>query len=248
MRGTRVRDVSGPPLRPGDLDVGRLNSHLDLTALNPFPDQIALSARPVGGAESSLVMPAEAALARNWGEHRRAEFMTGRACAREVLSILGFPEHALLRQSSGEPSWPSGVRGSIAHTRSFAIAAAGLYPIEAIGVDVEEVRSVEETLFPTICTQRELEVIRRASAGEAADHVETIFTLKEAFYKAQFALTGEWLDFHDMETGQAGGTWGIGTINPRRRSHALAMTPVCRTLVHKDARWSLAVLRRPSDD
>jgi 4'-phosphopantetheinyl transferase EntD len=39
-----------------------------------------------------------------------------------------------------------------------------------------------------------------------ADAVTLVFAAKEAFYKCQYALTGEWLDFHDLSVECSG--WG----------------------------------------
>jgi 4'-phosphopantetheinyl transferase EntD len=213
-------------------------------ALNPFPDHIAMSVRELGMYEEPRVTHTEMMLARNWSAQRRSEFLTGRACASDVLSHLGLGGRPLLRAPTGEPDWPSGIRGSIAHSQRFAIAAACDQAFGAIGVDVEKTGSIEPSLFAMICTPAELRRLQQAGDGEAVEAAEAIFTLKEAFYKAQFSLTREWLDFHDVETARLDEAWRVKTINTARASAAFNETSTsCRSIVRAGARWSLVILR-----
>jgi 4'-phosphopantetheinyl transferase EntD len=131
---------------------------------------------------------------------RREEFVAGRMCANEALRRFGLPLSQVGREASGAPIWPAGVLGSITHTN--AIAAAVIAPaseFKAVGLDIEEVGAVDVNLWPLLFS--EPETLR---LGEAAPFARTclataLFAAKEAFYKAQWPLTREWVDFLDVE-------------------------------------------------
>jgi 4'-phosphopantetheinyl transferase EntD len=89
--------------------------------------------------------------------------------------------------------------GSITHTAGYCAAAvAHRVGLLAVGLDSETVGDVTRDLWPTICGASE--AVWLASLPEARkDAAATlIFSAKEAFYKCQFPLTQEWLDFHDL--------------------------------------------------
>jgi 4'-phosphopantetheinyl transferase EntD len=84
------------------------------------------------------LFPAEEAQLSGASAQRRAEFATGRACARAALAALGLPATAILRGPRGGPQWPAGVAGSITHCAGYrACAAALLGDVAAIGIDAE---------------------------------------------------------------------------------------------------------------
>jgi len=100
---------------------------------------------------------------------RVAEFATGRACARRALAELGVTGFALRVGADREPLWPEGLTGSITHTSGFCgVVVAEKTAALSLGVD----RSV-------------------AMAS-------VLFSAKEAFFKCQFPLTREWLNFGDV--------------------------------------------------
>ena len=64
-------------------------------------------------------------------EKRRREFMTGRACAREALAGLGFPDSPVGSGTKGEPLWPPGVVGSITHCEGYRACASCSLELDA---------------------------------------------------------------------------------------------------------------------
>ncbi|WP_374216235.1 4'-phosphopantetheinyl transferase, partial [Frankia sp. R82] len=65
---------------------------------------------------------------------RRAEFVTGRACARLALARLGVAPRPILRGPRGEPTWPRGIVGSITHCEVDPILfTPGLFEIMVSG-------------------------------------------------------------------------------------------------------------------
>jgi 4'-phosphopantetheinyl transferase EntD len=82
--------------------------------------------------------PAEAELALEMNELRRAQFIAGRACARTALVRTGHTACSVLADSEGVPQWPVGIVGSISHKHLLSIAAiAPAANLRAIGIDLE---------------------------------------------------------------------------------------------------------------
>jgi 4'-phosphopantetheinyl transferase EntD len=127
------------------------------------------------------------------------EFAAGRACARAALTKLGFANAALLMGADRAPLWPAGATGSITHTDSFCAAVvAPARQIRALGVDAEPAQSVKADLWRRICTAQELALLQTQDEQAALAAATLIFSAKEAFYKCQHTLTGQWLGFADL--------------------------------------------------
>jgi len=124
---------------------------------------------------------------------RRAEFGTARVCARRALARLGMPPVPLVPHQDRSPRWPDGVVGSITHTQGYcAVAVARSSELLSVGIDAEVDKVISPELVPMVCTPQE----RR----RAHDHdIVVYFAAKEAFYKCQYPLTGQFLDFQDVE-------------------------------------------------
>ena len=147
----------------------------------------------------AALFPAEEAALSGAPAQRRAEFATGRACARAALAALGLPATAILPGQRGEPLWPAGVTGSITHCAGYrACAAARLGSAAAIGIDAEPNRPLPDGVLADVAVP--------AERGWLADHMATapevcwdrlLFSVKESVYKAWFPLTGRQLRFQD---------------------------------------------------
>jgi enterobactin synthetase component D / holo-[acyl-carrier protein] synthase len=130
---------------------------------------------------------------------RAAEFATGRACARRALAQLGITGFALRVGSDREPLWPPGVTGSITHTAAFYGAVVARRTLcESLGVDVERRDAVHRRLWRQIATPGELQWLEGLAPALAADMATLLFSAKESFFKCQFPLTREWLNFSDV--------------------------------------------------
>ena len=109
----------------------------------------------------------------------------------------------------------------------------------AIGLDTEIVGAPTQDIWPTISRGEELAWVRSLPAGEQPAAVTLLFAAKEAFYKCQYPLVGEWLDFHDLRV-EAGG-WGESTagsfaVSPTRSirfAGRVALPIVGRYLLHE---------------
>jgi len=136
--------------------------------------------------------PDEECLIARAGERRRREFATGRACAHRALAALGRPAAAILAGPAGEPLWPAGVVGSIAHCEGFrACAVAAADEFLTIGIDAEPDRPLPQGVLGRISTAAQRELLDELSGAAPGRHWDRLlFVAKEALFKAWFPLVG----------------------------------------------------------
>lgn len=102
------------------------------------------------------LFPEELACVRSAVDRRRAQFGTGRVCARRALAMLGLPEAPLTVDRSGAPRWPDGVVGSITHTSQYCAAVVKPSPPwRVVGLDAEEVGPLDAGTRDLITTEAE---------------------------------------------------------------------------------------------
>ncbi|MET8810509.1 4'-phosphopantetheinyl transferase superfamily protein [Streptomyces sp. NPDC004549] len=131
---------------------------------------------------------------------RRAEFITGRHCARQALQVLGVKVVPIPKGERGAPVWPAGVIGSITHCAGYRGAAVALRgDVPALGVDAEPNEPLPEGVLRTIGLPSEHTMLSALSADRRIAWDRLLFSAKESVYKAWFPLTGMWLDFLDAE-------------------------------------------------
>jgi 4'-phosphopantetheinyl transferase EntD len=191
-----------------------------------FPDGVVASELRRSG-DVLLLMPAEAACVERAAPKRRQEFAGGRLCARRVLAEFGVTNFALEVGADRLPLWPDGVVGSITHTAGLCAAvAAASTRFAGLGVDAEVINDVNPELWPTICGSRELLWLGPLPQREQALAAALIFAAKEAFYKSQYPLTKEFLDFHDLHVEPAdwGAPQGEFAVEAERRLAISALT------------------------
>ncbi len=151
--------------------------------------------------DESTLHPEEARSIDAVSTRRRREFAAGQSCARRALAEIGVPSAPLLPSKGGIPGWPKGTTGSISHTRGYC--GAVVMPQVAgvaigIGIDVEPIGAVVSELYPILFTTAERAWLSSLTGDEQPLMSTTLFTAKEAFYKAQYAITGSWVDFPDV--------------------------------------------------
>lgn len=167
-----------------------------LTSLFP-PGVVAAELRKA--ADSALLLAGEGAHLVRAFPKRVQEFAAGRLCARRALAELGFCDYPLSVSTDRRPQWPNPIVGSITHTRGFSGAVvAERRQFRAIGVDGEVIGSVPPELWPHICTPAEAAWLENLPEAERGRFSALIFSAKEAFYKCQYGVTGQWLEFHDV--------------------------------------------------
>lgn len=137
----------------------------------------------------------ELALIARAAPTRRAEFTTGRACARRALAELGVEAAAILSGEQREPLWPDGIVGSITHCAGFrAAAVAHATEYRSIGIDAEPDYPLPDGILEMISLPAERGQLER-SAGVHLDRV--LFSAKEAVFKTWFPLARRWLGFEE---------------------------------------------------
>lgn len=130
---------------------------------------------------------------------RREEFAAGRLCAAEALKTLGIRQSSVGREEGGAPIWPEGVVGSISHTENIAAAVvARANSVTCVGLDIEERGGVASYLWRFLFSEEEFKYLSKFNQDEQDDLATSFFVCKEAFYKAQWPITREWVDFLDV--------------------------------------------------
>jgi 4'-phosphopantetheinyl transferase EntD len=115
-----------------------------------------------------------------------------RIVARE---LLGRPDLAIPKGWRGDPQWPPGVVGSLAHDDGYALAA--IAPVDryaGIGIDIENAQPFLQDAFDLVVTMNEREAIR-----DDPQKATYIFSIKEAVYKAVYPIDRVFLEFWDIE-------------------------------------------------
>jgi 4'-phosphopantetheinyl transferase EntD len=179
----------------------------------------AVAAELRGAGDPALLLPAEAMHVARAVPKRVQEFAAGRLCARRALAEVGIVDFAVKVADDRAPVWPQSFVGSITHTAGFAAAVvAERCRAAALGLDSEVVGDVDAKLWPSICVSVETAWMTSLPASEQAAAVALIFSAKEAFYKCQYALVRERLNFHDVrvEVAAWGASSGTYRIHPIR--------------------------------
>jgi 4'-phosphopantetheinyl transferase EntD len=170
-------------------------------------------------AEASLVdrlIPGERVLVESARPVRRAEFAAGRHCAHRALATIGVDAGPIGRGARGQPVWPAGMTGSISHAAGLAAAVAGpvMESVAALGLDVEAADALDEELWSHVLTASERAVCEASDDPGAV--ATSVFSAKEAAFKAVYPLLGVEIDFLEAhaELGAEAGTVelpGVGT-------------------------------------
>jgi len=147
---------------------------------------------------SDSLLSAEAACIHNVAPKRRAEFSTGRQCARAALQQMGMTHFPLLPGKNREPIWPEHITGSLSHSHYIAGVCVALKTYhQAIGMDIEAIRPLKYDLSKHICTEEEQSWLTQNNRYTMNIRLILLFSLKEAIYKAYYQLGGVKLGFHD---------------------------------------------------
>jgi 4'-phosphopantetheinyl transferase EntD len=148
---------------------------------------------------NAALFPVEEAVVGRAVEKRRAEFTTGRACARAALARLGLPPSPIPSGERGEPQWPAGVVGSITHCDGYrACTLARTTQIATLGIDAEVNAPLPDGVQAEIARPEELPRLRELERDMPTVHWDRLlFSAKESVYKAWFPLAKRWLGFED---------------------------------------------------
>lgn len=161
--------------------------------------QVGVACTGVDGDSGSLYPEERTHVARAIPRRQR-EYAAGRQAARQAMAAIGWPAAAVPSAPDRSPIWPSGLVGSIAHTRSACVAlVARSSDVAAIGIDLEDDHPLAAELWPTICTPAEQTFIHAQPRERRGMLATRLFAAKESVYKCQFPLTRRMLDFQDVD-------------------------------------------------
>ncbi|AYC35112.1 4'-phosphopantetheinyl transferase superfamily protein [Pseudomonas cavernae] len=122
---------------------------------------------------------------------RQTEFLAGRLCAREALRQLTGTGSTPACGKDRAPQWPTGISGSITHSRGWAAAVvARSTDWRGLGLDMEQLLSAARAarLAGEILTPAELQRLAQQPAEQQAQLVTLTFSLKESLFKALYPL------------------------------------------------------------
>jgi 4'-phosphopantetheinyl transferase EntD len=162
---------------------------------------------------SADLLPEELQLIESWAPSRQREFAAGRMCARRALDLLGVGASGLLPDADGIPQWPEGTVGSISHCRGVAMAmSAKSVDCRLLGLDLEKTNRLSAGAINKV-----LHPVEQIFAGCDQQKASILFSLKEAFYKAQFPKWRAVGNFSDLalEVDLAKGSAKICKIDSR---------------------------------
>jgi 4'-phosphopantetheinyl transferase EntD len=179
----------------------------------------AITAQLHGTAPPSCLSQDEILVITHCSEKRIRDFTAGRLCARRALKELGIQGFSLLPGKNRLPVWPTGIIGSITHTDGYSAAVVMRQgSVSSVGMDAELVAAVHEGLWPCICAPVELERLRAGAGAGRGARAAVTFAAKEAFYKSQYPVTGEWIGFQDVviELEEEPGRGGVFVVAAQR--------------------------------
>jgi len=195
-------------------------------ALEALFPQAVVAAELHGTAPAGLLTESEARAVSHCAPKRIADFTAGRLCARRALEAFGVRDFPLLPAEDRQPQWPQGYVGSITHTEGYSAAVVGRRAqFRSLGVDAEAIAAVHAELWPRILGEGERrQLAQLPTPQERLRCAALIFAAKEAFYKCQFALTAEWLEFEDLhieseDFGRDTGQFSVRPCRPLRLGH-----------------------------
>ena len=188
-----------------------------LTHLFP-PGVVGAELREAG--DPALLLATEAQHLARAGTQRMQEFVAGRLCARRALAEFGFADYPLSVNPDRRPRWPASLVGSITHVSGMCGAVvASQRDYRAIGLDMAIVGDVTRDIWPYVCTPEELSWLTALGESEQVRCAALIFSAKEAFYKCQYGVTQQWLEFDDVtvDVPLSATSAGYFLVRPRRK-------------------------------
>ncbi|WP_119255742.1 4'-phosphopantetheinyl transferase family protein [Shinella zoogloeoides] len=158
------------------------------------PPAVRLGCRLIRAGDEALLLPEEAAAlpARRLAARRSSG--AARALARGLLAVEGMTSAAIGRGPAGEPLWPTGFTGSLAHDDEMAVAAvARKADIASLGIDVEPAEPLPDEIAALAVMPGD--VLGGIDPRLAA---RLLFSAKEAVYKATYPLDEEILGYEHI--------------------------------------------------
>ncbi len=196
--------------QPPKIDGGSVTPHCSTLLRSIFPTGVS-------AAELRSIGPLAEA---EPGSRRARDFAAGRLCVRSASTVLGIGDFSLGTLPDRAPHWPEAITGSITHTDGFCGAVlAHRHRFRALGLDAEVVGRVTPEIWPLICVPEELALLMALPRARREAAAALIFSAKECFYKCQYTLTHEWLEFEAVaiQFWESGTCEGWFAVHPRQK-------------------------------
>jgi enterobactin synthetase component D len=150
----------------------------------------------INAAAVGLLSERETAAMAGFAEKRRREYATVRTLARAGLErFFDVRDFDLLNADDRSPIWPEGICGSIAHSNTRAWVALVEAGYGTIGIDGEGRAELGRELWRLILRDEEVAYLESVDAPLRGRCALTLFTAKEALYKAQYPQSGLYMDY-----------------------------------------------------
>ena len=131
---------------------------------------------------------------------RQTDFSTGRFCARKALEKFGLDNVSIPRKKDNQAEWPEGFTGSISHSNYMCGAVvARTKNLISVGIDIETIGGVELNMWDMLFTKAEQDFLLLQNESEQKLYSTLLFSAKESFYKFQFPISSEFLEFNEVE-------------------------------------------------
>jgi len=227
-------------MKPPSPDANSLAEKAQLQAMAAMiPSGVRIGCRLIREGDEAHLLPEEArSIPARQPAMRRASG-AARWIAHGLLADIGFEDFAILRAPAGDPIWPDGITGSLAHDNEMAVAAvAPVSDIGSLGIDIEPARPLPDDLFALVATGADVaDAVDRHLVGRI------LFSAKEAVYKAVFPLDRQILGYEDITVDLSQGFATTNTGRRARLAYCVAPRVVVLAFVTAPPAWSPVVGR-----
>lgn len=131
---------------------------------------------------------------------RKIEFFAGRVCAEEAIEKMTGKKVSVPANADRSPVWPSGISGSISHSKGFATAViADSLRVSGVGVDVEKLfldSQVNSLGRMFTCPVEWL--LNKNHRMSMAEFATLIFSSKESIFKCFYPFIKSYFGFKDV--------------------------------------------------
>ena len=175
----------------------QLRDILETSLQEHFPN-IWLEVSDIESACPENLLPEELHWIEKAYQGRKKEFTAGRIAARKAIKRSGLHPCSIPSSKSRLPLFPKERLGSITHNKKWAIAAVAIpRKIFSLGIDLESRNRLSRRLWNSVFTQSEQTYLNTLTTDQSNLQATIYFSAKEAFYKAQYFITHQFLGFQD---------------------------------------------------
>lgn len=147
---------------------------------------------------SNHLLPVELPLLEGRTPRRRDEFSSGRYCARRAMAARGMPEGPVSIGADRAPVWPSGMKGSLTHSRQL-VGAAVSESLLGLGIDLEHFGRLSRRAAERILTAAEIQELDADGEVGFLHRATILFSAKEAVYKAIYPMAGLYVGYREVQ-------------------------------------------------